>query len=350
MTAIVALDAGTGGAKCTVFDLAGRLLARRSERWDYSVVANRDVPMVKEYSFDAEAFWQILARCVRTALAATRRRAARRHRRRHHQPARRLRLPRRRRAASSTPVPISTAAASWRASRCSARSAPQRLYEITGHSAPFIFPLARYLWYRKQGGAPVARILMINDWMTYRLCGVAEHRAVERHRVDAVRPAPPRLVGGDPAAVRHSRRELLPPVFAAGRTRRRGARGGRRRHRACGRHAGVHRRRRHAVLAARRRRDRARRRGGDPRHDDADPGRGRPSRCSIRRRICGPAATSCRSAGSSSRTPAAPATRTCGCSTCWCRRRATATRGPRSWRSANTTAGRSRSSARASST
>jgi autoinducer 2 (AI-2) kinase len=47
----------------------------------------------------------------------------------------------------------------------------QRLYEITGHSAPFIFPLSRYLWFRKHGAAPVAHLLMINDWITYRLSG-----------------------------------------------------------------------------------------------------------------------------------------------------------------------------------
>jgi phosphoglycerate dehydrogenase-like enzyme len=53
MAAIVALDAGTGGAKCTIFDLDGRRLGTHSEGWTYSVVANRDVPLVKEYSFDA---------------------------------------------------------------------------------------------------------------------------------------------------------------------------------------------------------------------------------------------------------------------------------------------------------
>ena len=47
----------------------------------------------------------------------------------------------------------------------------ERLYRITGHSAPFIFPLARYLWFRKHGTPAVAHVLMINDWLTYRLSG-----------------------------------------------------------------------------------------------------------------------------------------------------------------------------------
>ena len=170
MTALVALDAGTGGAKCTVFDIAGHLLAVRRERWTYTVSANPDVPLVKEYSFDPDAFWAILARCTRGALEE----------------------------AAVAPADVLGVATTSQREGCVFLDAGgreiyagpnldsrafmeglevlgtlglERLYEITGHSAPFIFPLARYLWHRKRGGSPVARILMINDWMTYRLCG-----------------------------------------------------------------------------------------------------------------------------------------------------------------------------------
>src|SRR6185369_9185536 len=171
VSAIVALDAGTGGAKCTVFDVSGRLLAMRSERWDYTVVAHRDVPLVKEYAFDPDEFWRALARCAAAALGAAR----------------------------IDPASVLGVATTSQREGCVFLDADgrelyagpnldsrafmeglevlgelggERLYAITGHSAPFIFPLARYLWYRKQGGEPVARVLMINDWMTYRLCGV----------------------------------------------------------------------------------------------------------------------------------------------------------------------------------
>jgi sugar (pentulose or hexulose) kinase len=171
VTAIVALDAGTGGAKCTVFDASGRLLALHSQRWDYTVHAHPDVPMVKEYSFDPERFWRILADCTRAALQDAR----------------------------VAPADVAGVATTSQREGCVFLGADgrevyagpnldsrgfmeglevlgelglERLYEITGHSAPFIFPLARYLWYRKQGGAAVARVLMINDWMTFRLCGV----------------------------------------------------------------------------------------------------------------------------------------------------------------------------------
>lgn len=172
MPAIVVLDAGTGGAKGAVFDENGRLLGRHAEPWAYEVAVHPDVPLVKQYAFAPEAFWQALARCTRAALQA---------------------------AHVSTSEVIGVATTSQREGcvfldgdgreiyagpNLDSRGflegleilgalGGQRLYEITGHSAPFIFPLARYLWHRKHGRGTVARILMINDWMTYRLCGVA---------------------------------------------------------------------------------------------------------------------------------------------------------------------------------
>lgn len=172
MAVVAVLDAGTGAAKCAVFDLSGTLRGMHSERWSYDVVAHRDVPAVKEYSFDAPAFWAILARCMRAALEQ---------------------------AAVPAGDVIGVVTTSQRegcvfldADGVEVYAGPnldsrgfmegleiigslgnERLYAITGHSAPFIFPLARLLWYRKQGGRPVARLLMINDWMAWRLSGVA---------------------------------------------------------------------------------------------------------------------------------------------------------------------------------
>ncbi len=54
----------------------------------------------------------------------------------------------------------------------------ERLHAITGHAPAYIFPVARYLWFRKHHDAGrVARLLMLNDWITYLLSGeqVAEH-------------------------------------------------------------------------------------------------------------------------------------------------------------------------------
>jgi autoinducer 2 (AI-2) kinase len=125
---------------------------------------------VKEFSFDAPAFWEILCRCTRQALEQ----------------------------AAVAPGEIVGVSATSQREGCVFLDAHgreiyagpnldargfaegldvmnalglERLYQITGHSAPFIFPIARYLWFRKHGAGSVAHLLMINDWLTYRLSG-----------------------------------------------------------------------------------------------------------------------------------------------------------------------------------
>ena len=169
-TAFVTLDAGTGGGKCIIFDERGRILGAHREAWSYELNINPELPFIKEFSFSAPAFWQILCRCTRAALEA----------------------------AAIAPTDIVGIAATSQREGCVFLNAHgeeiyagpnldarafsegldvlnrlgnQRLYEITGHSAPFIFPIARYLWFRKHGASPVAHLLMINDWLTYRLSG-----------------------------------------------------------------------------------------------------------------------------------------------------------------------------------
>lgn len=171
MQALLVLDAGTGGAKCVVFDAQGRCLAHHSERWGYQTAVNPDFPFIKEFAFDAEAFWDVLSRCARTALST----------------------------GGIDPRAVVAVGATSQREGCVFLDADEqviyagpnldsrgfneglevlstlgagRLYEITGHSAPFIFPLVRYLWFRKHDTRSVAHLLMINDWMTFRLCGV----------------------------------------------------------------------------------------------------------------------------------------------------------------------------------
>ena len=170
MSAFVVLDAGTGGGKCVIFDAAGKLLGAHKEPWEYDLRLNPDIPFVKEFSFSATKFWDILCRCTRTALDQ----------------------------AGIAPADVAGVATTSQREGCvfldahgteiyagpniDARAfnegfevlntlGNERLYAITGHSAPFIFPLARYLWFRTHGTGTVAHLLMINDWMTYRLSG-----------------------------------------------------------------------------------------------------------------------------------------------------------------------------------
>ncbi|MGH3056072.1 MAG: FGGY family carbohydrate kinase, partial [Gaiellaceae bacterium] len=170
MPAFVALDAGTGGGKCVIFDATGTVIGAHREPWSYDLTHNADVPFVKEFSFSAPAFWDILCRCTRNALSQ----------------------------AGIAPSDVVGIAATSQREGCvfldahgtevyagpnlDARGFAEglevvstlggdRLYQITGHSAPFLFPIARYLWFRKHGSATVAHLLMISDWITYRLSG-----------------------------------------------------------------------------------------------------------------------------------------------------------------------------------
>jgi autoinducer 2 (AI-2) kinase len=172
MDALVTLDAGTGGAKCIIFDTSGTVLGAHRETWSYHLDHDPDVPFVKRFSFDAPAFWNILCHCVREALSRSGVR-----------PSQVLGVA----ATSQREGCVFLDAANneiYAGPNLDARGfregldvigtlGTERLHQITGHSAPFIFPIARYLWFRKHVSTPVAQILMINDWITWRLCGVA---------------------------------------------------------------------------------------------------------------------------------------------------------------------------------
>lgn len=170
MDFFVAIDAGTGSGKCFVFDRNGTLRGNAAEPWSYEIRADPEIPSVKWFSFDPRAFWSTLCRCLRAALD-----------RAHIQPSQ-----------------VAGVAATSQREACVflgpdgqevyagpnldsrgfregleilAEIGAERLYTITGHSAPFIFPLARYLWFRKHGGRSVSRLLMMNDWILWRLSG-----------------------------------------------------------------------------------------------------------------------------------------------------------------------------------
>lgn len=164
------LDAGTGSGKCLIFDQTGALRARAAQTWSYQVTPDPELPSVKWFAFDPKTFWATLCRCMRAAVEQ----------------------------AAIAPAQIAGIAATSQREACVFLSrdgyevyagpnvdtrgfreglevlqefGADRLYRITGHSAPFIFPLSRYLWYRKRGDTEVSRILMMNDWIHWRLSG-----------------------------------------------------------------------------------------------------------------------------------------------------------------------------------
>lgn len=212
--AYLSIDAGTGGGKCVIFDGSGRRLGSHRQPWTYHVTINPAVPLAKEFQFDAQEFWEILCHCVRAAL----------------------------RQAGLEPTDIAGVATTSQREGCVFLNAegreiyagpnidsrafaegieilsefgPERLHHITGHSAPFIFPIARYLWHRKQRSERVAQILMINDWLTYRLCGArtAEPSNATESMLFDLRQ---RTWSTDLLSHFDIPADILPPVFAPG--------------------------------------------------------------------------------------------------------------------------------------
>jgi autoinducer 2 (AI-2) kinase len=173
---LVTLDAGTGSGRCVVFDVQGRVLAAAQEPFHYQPFVHPDLPLIRGFDLDTAAFWGVLARCARAALGQ---------------------LPgdARPRAVIATAQregcvflaadgevlyagPNLDARAAMEGIEATERIGAERFHAITGHAPPYIFPVARYLWFRKHHDARrVATVLMLNDWITYRLSGerLAEH-------------------------------------------------------------------------------------------------------------------------------------------------------------------------------
>ena len=122
-----------------------------------------------------------------------------------------------------------------RAWSCRSGSALDRLHAITGHAPPYIFPVARYLWFRKHHDASrVARAPHAERLDHLPALGRAGRRALERGRVDALRRHAAGVVARDPGRARRPA-GILPPLCEAGHARRQrdgGGRGGDRHSRA----------------------------------------------------------------------------------------------------------------------
>ncbi len=214
MDCVVALDAGTGSGRCLVFDTAGRCLAEAHEAFHYRIFADPELPMVRGFDLDAEAFWGVLARSTRAALAA---------------------LPSEARirgviAASQREGCVFVDrddTVLYAGPNLDARAVAQglelqqvlsldHLHGITGHAPPYVFALARLLWFRKHHDlGRVATLYMLNDWIAHRLSGarVAEHsNAAETMLYDVGR----RTWSAEVLQAFDLPPEILPPLRDAG--------------------------------------------------------------------------------------------------------------------------------------
>jgi autoinducer 2 (AI-2) kinase len=186
---LLTLDAGTGSGRCIAFDVHGRPVAAAQERFTYRSFVDPDMPFLRGFDLDPEAFWGALARCARAVVAQ---------------------LPREARLRGVIATSQREGCAFLDAAGEVLYAGPnidgrgvtegiglqdtfsiERLHAITGHAPPYIFPLVRYLWFRKHHDARrIATLLMLNDWITYLLSGerVAEHsNAAESMLYDVTR-------------------------------------------------------------------------------------------------------------------------------------------------------------------
>jgi len=172
----VSLDAGTGSGRAMAFDATGRVLAAAQEPFVYRLFEHPTLPMVRGCDLDADAFWGVLTACTRRVLQALPSLARVRGVVATSQREGCVFLDREGRVLYAGPNIDGRAVE--QGLELESRLGAERLHAITGHAPPYIFAAARYLWFRQQPDAgPLATVLMLNDWLTYRLTGerTAEH-------------------------------------------------------------------------------------------------------------------------------------------------------------------------------
>jgi sugar (pentulose or hexulose) kinase len=212
--AFLALDGGTSAGRAALFDCEGRLLAEAIRPWSYETPED-SAPWGRE--FVPDRFWEILCEAVRAVCAA-----------------------------GKTVGPYQVAAIAATAQRqamvlldavghelyagpnIDLRGAFEglrllnergpRIHAITGHLPPMMFAAARWLWFcdrRPDVCAQTAHLLMMPDWLTWRLCGelVTEASvAAESGLFDVAR----RVWSEEEADAAGIPLDILPPIRSAG--------------------------------------------------------------------------------------------------------------------------------------
>lgn len=166
---LMTLDAGSGSGRCFLISVDGKQAVMTSREWNYIVPPDAG-PLAA--IFDPDAFWDTLAELTREALA---------------------------KAGIRGEQVVAVSSTSQReacvfldAAGCELYAGPNRdfrglvegkqlaaeygreIYHRTGHYPNGIFAPARLLWYKKNAPGTYERfahLLMMNDWILYRLCG-----------------------------------------------------------------------------------------------------------------------------------------------------------------------------------
>jgi len=212
--AFLALDGGTSAGRAALFDVSGRLLAEAVRPWSYETPDDA-APWGREFAPDR--FWAELCDAGRAvchaeqaggpyqvvAIVATAQRQAT------------VLLD-----ASGHELyagPNIDLRGAFEGLRLLNERGP-RIHAITGHLPPLMFAAARWLWFcnrRPEVCAQAAHLLMMPDWLTWRLCGemaTEPSSAAESGLFDVVRRAWSEEQAED-AGIPLS---ILPPVRSAG--------------------------------------------------------------------------------------------------------------------------------------
>ncbi len=166
----LSIDAGTSGGKAAIIDINGKILGFSKIYWDQNYMTTEGLePYGQE--FDADFFWEIITQNIKEAI----------------------------KRAKIDPKQISAITSTSQRHGCvfldkegkELYAGPNRdargleidteeyldnneLYEITGHGLPFLFALARLLWFRENEEEIFERIkhlVTIDGWVNYRLSG-----------------------------------------------------------------------------------------------------------------------------------------------------------------------------------
>ncbi len=165
---LAAIDAGTGAGRCLLISLDGKQMASAYREWQYTVPA--DAP--SGWEFDADQFWRIIGAAVQEAIqksgvdprdivavSTTSQREGI------------VLLDKEKKAVYAGPNLDGRAGAE---SRQMAGELGPEIYRVSGHWPEAMFAPARLWWLKQHRPAVYAaatHLLMINDWVVFRLCG-----------------------------------------------------------------------------------------------------------------------------------------------------------------------------------
>ncbi|HUY01029.1 MAG TPA: FGGY family carbohydrate kinase [Candidatus Deferrimicrobium sp.] len=165
------IDAGTGGGRCLIFDEEGKLHTIAYEEWIFDTPAEV-APLGKE--FNPDKFWEIICKVSKQALKQANLK------------------PDQIRAISATSFREGSVFIDRNGKELYAGPATdlralsegmniktqfgKKVYQLTGHTPPFMFASARLKWFKEKRTDiynQIHRVLMMNDWILFKFSGEA---------------------------------------------------------------------------------------------------------------------------------------------------------------------------------